>query len=63
VTCDVHGLTILSDLKDDTLHLLDSKGKPLPFTYTLNKPNAVEVDNRGYIWVGELTKVRIMKYV
>lgn len=63
VTCDANGLTILSDLKDDTLHLLDSKGKPLPFTYTLNKPNAVEVDHRGYIWVGELTKVRIMKYV
>ncbi|KAH3848482.1 tripartite motif-containing protein 3-like [Dreissena polymorpha] len=63
VACDAHGLTILSDLKDDTIHLLDSKGKPLPFTYTLNKPNAVAVDNRGYIWVGDLHKIRIMKYV
>ncbi|XP_045159967.2 E3 ubiquitin-protein ligase TRIM33-like [Mercenaria mercenaria] len=63
VTCDAHGLTILSDLKDDTLHLLDSKGKPLPFTYSLNKPNAVAVDNRGHIWVGDLNKIRIMKYV
>lgn len=63
VACDAHGLTILSDLKDDTLHLLDSKGKPLPFTYTLNQPNAVEVDNRGFIWVGDKHKMRIMKYV
>ena len=63
VACDAHGLTILSDLKDDTIHLLDSKGKPLPFTYTLNKPNAVAVDNRGFIWVGDLHKIRIMKYV
>ncbi|WAR22733.1 TRI56-like protein [Mya arenaria] len=58
VACDAHGLTILSDLKDDTIHLLDSKGKPLPFTYTLNQPNAVAVDNRGYIWVGDLHKIR-----
>lgn len=63
VACDAHGLTILSDLKDDTLHLLDSKGKPLPFTYSLNKPNAVAVDNRGHIWVGDLNKIRIMKYI
>lgn len=63
VACDSHGLTILSDLKGDTLHLLDSKGKPLPFTYSLNKPNAVAVDSMGYIWVGDLNKIRIMKYV
>lgn len=63
VACDAHGLTILVDSKDDTLHLLDSKGKPLPFTYSLSKPNAVAVDNRGYIWVGDHHKVRIMKYV
>lgn len=63
VACDAHGLTILSDLKDDTIHLLDSKGKPLPFTYTLNKPNAVEVDNRGNIWIGDQHKIRIMNYV
>lgn len=63
VACDAHGLSILSDMKDDTLHLLDSKGKPLPFTYSLNKPNAVDVDNRGNIWVGDLNKIRIMKYI
>ena len=63
VACDAQGFVIMTDLKDDTLHLLDSKGNPLPYTYSMNKPNAVCVDNRGYIWIGDMHKIKIMKYV
>lgn len=63
VACDIHGLVILTDFKDDTIHLLDSKGKPMPYNFSLNKPNAVAVDVNGNIWVGDWNRIRIMKYM
>ena len=63
VASDIHGLIILTDFKDDTIHLLDSKGKPMPYNFSLNKPNAVAVDTNGFIWVGDWNRIRIMKYM
>lgn len=63
VACDIHGLVILTDYKDDTIHLLDSKGKPMPYNFSLNKPNAVAVDANGFIWIGDWNRIRVMKYM
>lgn len=62
VACDAHGLIFLSACKDDTLYLLNSKGETIPTTYAMHKPNAVAIDRNDVIWVGDWSKVHVLKY-
>ncbi|KAL4236236.1 hypothetical protein ACF0H5_004623 [Mactra antiquata] len=62
VSCDAHGLIYLSACKDDTLYLLDCKGVPIPSTYAMHKPTAVAIDKNDVVWVGDWSKVHVLKY-
>lgn len=62
VASDSHGLIYLSSCKDDTLYILNCKGKPIPSTYAMYKPNAVAIDREDRIWVGDWCKVHVLGY-
>lgn len=62
VSSDSHGLIYLSSCKDDTLYILNCKGEPIPSTYAMNKPNAVAIDKDDTIWVGDWSKVHVLRY-
>lgn len=62
VSCDAHGLIYLSACKDDTLYILDCKGVPIPTTYAMHKPTAVAIDRNDVVWVGDWSKVHVLKY-
>lgn len=62
VSSDSHGLIYLSSCKDDTLYILNCKGEPLPSTYAMHRPNAVAIDKNDTIWVGDWSKVHVLKY-
>ncbi|XP_045159969.2 uncharacterized protein LOC123525189 [Mercenaria mercenaria] len=62
VACDAHGLIYMSACKDDTLYILDCKGVPIPSTYAMHKPTAVAIDRNDVVWVGDWSKVHVLKY-
>lgn len=62
VACDAHGLIYLSACKDDTLYILNSKGVPIPSTYAMHRPTSVAIDRNDVVWVGDWSKVHVLKY-
>lgn len=62
VACDAHGLIYLSACKDDTLYILNCKGVPIPSTYAMHRPTAVAIDRNDVVWVGDWSKVHVLKY-
>ncbi|KAL4239050.1 hypothetical protein ACF0H5_003753 [Mactra antiquata] len=67
IVCDSEGHILVSDWNNDCIHVLDREGN---FLLTLvgkkdglEGPNAIGIDKRGYLWVGDSHGVvRIFKY-
>lgn len=67
IVCDVNGHILVSDWNNDNVHVLDREGNFLLFLVNakdgLEGPNALGIDKRGYLWVGDSHGVvRIFKY-
>lgn len=67
IVCDADGYILVSDWNNDCVHVLDRDGNFLLQLVNskdgLEGPNALGIDRRGYLWVGDSHGVvRIFKY-
>ena len=67
IVCDEKGYVLVSDWNNDCVHVLDQDGNFVLNLVTskdgLEGPNALGLDKRGYLWVGDSHGVvRIFKY-
>lgn len=67
IVCDGNGYILVSDWNNDCVHVLDKDGNFMLYLVNakdgLEGPNALGLDGRGYLWVGDSHGVvRIFKY-
>ena len=67
ICCDDDGHILVADWNNDCIHVLDADGNFLLHLVNhrdgIEGPNAVAVDRRGYLWVGDSHGVvRVYKY-
>ena len=67
ICCDEDGHILISDWNNDCIHVLDSDGNFLLQLVNhrdgIEGPNAISVDKRGYLWIGDSHGVvRVYKY-
>ena len=57
VCTDEIGHILITDCKNDRVHILDKEGQFIQYILTsqqgLSNPKAIDVDTEGYLWVGE----------
>ena len=68
VCTDQIGHVLIADRVESKVHILDQEGQFIKYVLTseqgLNRPTTIDVDTKGYVWVGEYRgQIKVAKYL